>query len=133
VAGAVILVTGWLWVDPLVSLAISAVVVWSTWGLLRESVTMSLQAVPGSIDPAEVRAYLTTLPGVAEVHDLHIWAMSTTETALTCHLVIPTERPPGDFLAKVGEELLARFAIGHPTVQIEVGDCSCKLAPADVV
>jgi cobalt-zinc-cadmium efflux system protein len=153
IAGAVILFTRLDWVDPAVSLAISAIVVWGTWGLLRGAIDMSLQAVPAGIQPAEVRRYLESLPGVSEVHDLHIWPMSTTETALTCHLVMaqgypaqgyPTQgypaqgypaqgHPGGDFLTRVDAELLHRFHIHHPTIQIELGDLACKLAPSDVV
>src|SRR5882762_5720787 len=87
VAGIGILFTGWLWLDPLTGLVIAAAIVWSTWGLLRDSVALALNAVPEHIDPRVVRTYLSLLAGVAEVHDLHIWAMSTTETALTVHLV----------------------------------------------
>lgn len=88
-AGAAILVTGWNWLDPLASIVVSVVIVWSTWGLLRDTVRLSLDAVPANIDPAAVRRYLEGLPGVARIHDLHIWAMSTTEIALTAHLVVP--------------------------------------------
>jgi cobalt-zinc-cadmium efflux system protein len=88
-AGGIILLSGWYWVDPVVSLIISGVIVWGTWGLLKSAVNLSLQAVPGGIEPADVRQYLEMLSGVSSVHDLHVWAMSTTETALTCHLVMP--------------------------------------------
>ena len=98
VAGLVILLTGWLWVDPVASLIISGVIVWSTWGLLRDAAKLSLQGVPPQIDPGAVRVYLQSLPAVVEVHDLHIWPMSTTETALTCHLVMPDGYPAADFL-----------------------------------
>jgi len=132
-AGAAILLTGWLWVDPLTSLVISAVIIWSTWGLLRDAAQMSLQGVPQRIDPGAVRIYLQTLPAVSEVHDLHIWPMSTTETALTCHLVMPGGYPEADFLESVYAELQHRFGIGHPTIQIERGDRPCKLSPANIV
>src|SRR3546814_6667994 len=89
VAGVAIGLTGLLWIDPAISLVIVAVIVWGTWGLLRESVTLSLAAVPSGIDPGAVERLLASLPGVARVHDLHIWAMSTTETELTAHLVLP--------------------------------------------
>jgi len=95
VAGATIVLTGWLWVDPATSLAICAIIVWSTWSLLKDSIRMSLAAVPPGIDEAQVRRYLEQLPGVAKLHDLHIWPMSTTETALTCHLVMPSGNPRG--------------------------------------
>jgi cobalt-zinc-cadmium efflux system protein len=132
VAGVVILVTGWGWVDPAVSLVIAAIIVWGTWGLFRESIAMTLAAVPTGIDTSKVRAYLAGLPGVAQVHDLHIWSMSTTETALTAHLVMPDGAPGDAFLTRVGEELSKRFAIVHPTIQIECGD-DCRLAPENVV
>ena len=134
-AGGAILLTGWHWIDPLVSLAVSAVIVCGTWGLLRDALTLSLQGVPREIEPADVRFYLEALPGVAGVHDLHIWAMSTSETALTCHLVMPEGAPGDAFFTKLSRELHDRFAIGHPTVQIEVGEAAhpCRLAPEHVV
>jgi cobalt-zinc-cadmium efflux system protein len=122
ITGMAILFTGWTWLDPLASLVISAVIVWSTWALLRESLTLSLGAVPPGIDPDEVRRYLVALPGVASVHHLHIWAISTSETALTCHLVTPGQHPGDDFLSEVTHALHNRFGIDHPTLQIEVGD-----------
>ena len=133
VAGLIILITGWLWVDPVASLVISGVIVWSTWGLLRDAAKMSLQGVPPQIDPGAVRVYLQTLPAVVEVHDLHIWPMSTTETALTCHLVMPDGDPQPDFLEVVYIGLQQRFGIGHPTIQIERGDRPCKLSPEHIV
>lgn len=132
VAGVVILVTGWGWVDPAVSLVIAAIIVWGTWGLFRESIAMTLNAVPSAIDTSKVRTYLVGLPGVVQVHDLHIWSMSTTETALTAHLVMPSGAPGDAFLNQVAEELLKRFSIVHPTIQIECGD-DCRLAPENVV
>jgi cobalt-zinc-cadmium efflux system protein len=132
-AGGVILLSGWYWVDPVVSLLISGVIVWGTWGLLRNAVNLSLQAVPGEIEPADVREYLQTLPGVSSVHDLHVWAMSTTETALTCHLVMPRGAPGDEFINQVCEELNRRFGIAHPTIQVETGDQTCRLAPANIV
>ena len=134
VAGAAILLTGWTWIDPAVSLIISIVVVWSTWGLLRESIQMSMDAVPAGIDPGDVRRYLEQLPGVTGVHDLHIWAMSTTENALTAHLVLPSGHPGDMFLSDVCHQLHHRFEIGHPTIQIEIGDADpCVLEPASSV
>jgi cobalt-zinc-cadmium efflux system protein len=133
VAGLIILVTGWLWVDPIASLVISAVIVWSTWGVLRDAAKMSLQGVPPRIDPGAVRVYLQSLPAVSEVHDLHIWPMSTTETALTCHLVMPDGYPEDDFLDAVYVGLQQHFGIEHPTIQIERGDRPCKLSPAHIV
>jgi cobalt-zinc-cadmium efflux system protein len=134
VAGLVILLTGWLWLDPLVSLAINAVIVWGTWGLLRDSVGMSMAAVPIQIDPAEVRRFIEGRAGVASLHDLHVWPMSTTEIALTCHLVIPAGHPGDAFIHGLFEELASRFKINHATVQIEVDQhLACALAPDDVV
>src|ERR1700726_3278155 len=133
IAGSIILLTGWLWVDPVASLVISGVIVWSTWGLLRDAAKMSLQGVPPQIDPGAVRVYLQSLPAVVEVHDLHIWPMSTTETALTCHLVMPDGDPQPDFLDVVYVGLQQRFGIGHPTIQIERGDWPCKLSPEHIV
>jgi cobalt-zinc-cadmium efflux system protein len=133
-AGGLILLTGWNWLDPAVSIAISFVIVWGTWGLLREAVDHSLDAVPTKIDPKEVAKFLGELPGVADVHDLHVWAMSTTETALTCHLVMPDGYPGDEFLQKVCDQLHHRFEIAHPTIQIELADAGpCKLAPEHVV
>ena len=134
-AGAVILLTGWFWLDPLTGLVIAALIVASTWGLLRDSVTLALDAVPGHIDPQHVRDYLSGLAGVSEAHDLHIWAMSTTETALTVHLVMPGGHPGDAFMAKVCGELHQRFHVQHPTIQIETGDGPhpCPLAPDHVV
>jgi cobalt-zinc-cadmium efflux system protein len=132
-AGGMILLSGWYWIDPAVSLVISGVIVWGTWGLLRKAVNLALQAVPGKIEPADVREYLQQLPGVSSVHDLHVWAMSTTETALTCHLVMPRGAPGDEFINQVCEELNRRFGIAHPTIQTETGDQICRLAPAHVV
>ena len=134
VAGLVILLTGWLWLDPLVSLAINAVIVWGTWGLLRDSVGMSMAAVPVQIDPAEVRQFIEGRAGVASLHDLHVWPMSTTEIALTCHLVMPEGHPGDAFIHGLSEELSTRFKINHATVQIEVDQTfACALAPDNVV
>jgi cobalt-zinc-cadmium efflux system protein len=133
-AGVVILLTSWLWLDPVVSLVIAGVIVWSTWGLLRDSVNMSLSAVPTAIEPAEVQGFLERLPGVARIHDLHIWPMSTTEVALTCHLVMPRGHPGDDFTHRAAHDLHDRFGIGHATLQIEVSEeNSCVLAPDHVV
>jgi cobalt-zinc-cadmium efflux system protein len=126
VAGVGILLTGELLIDPLASLVIVGVIAWGTWGLLRDSVKMGLLAVPDGIDESAVREYLTGLPGVTAVHDLHIWPMSTTETALTAHLVMPAGYPGGAFLREVAHELDHSFHIGHATVQVETGadeDC----------
>jgi len=135
VAAFAIKMTGWHWLDPAVSLAIGAVIVWGTWGLLRESINLSMDAVPAGIDPHAVENYLAKLEGVTAVHDLHIWAMSTTEVALTVHLVMD-DAPRNDlFLHDVSDALRDRFGIGHATTQIECGDCDrdCRQAPVHVV
>jgi cobalt-zinc-cadmium efflux system protein len=117
-----IMLTAWEWLDPAASLAISVVILWSTWNLLREAIRLSLNAAPREIEPPAVESYLTSLPEVASVHDLHIWAMSTRETALTCHLVTPAGHPGDAFLRRVADELRHRFSIEHPTLQIELAD-----------
>ena len=128
-SGLAILVTGWLWLDPLASLAINAAIVWGTWSLLRDSTALSLGAVPAGIDYAAVRADLAGRPGVAALHDLHIWPLSTTETALTAHLVLPDGHPGDDFLLRAAEELKARFGIGHVPLQVETAEpTACHLA-----
>lgn len=134
-AGIAILITGWLWFDPVVSLIIVAVIVIGTWQLLQDSINLALDAVPEGIEPLAVRTYLADLPNVAEVHDLHIWAMSTTETALTAHLVISTGHPGDAFLAKVGQALHDQFGIEHTTLQVETGDLAhpCSLAPDHLI
>lgn len=133
-AGFAILQTGWLWIDPAISLAIAGIIVWSTWGLLKDSLAMSLGAVPASIEPGTVRGYLQGLPGVVRIHDLHIWPIGTTEVALTCHLVMPAGSPGDGFLVATSTELAKRFGIGHATLQIETSEePACVLAPDDVV
>ena len=122
VAGIVIWFTAIGWIDPLVSLVIAALILWQTWGLLRETVEMSLAAVPRAIDYDAVTTALLALPGVAKVHDLHIWPMSTTEPVLTAHLVIPGGYPGDTFLTTARAMLHDRFAIGHATLQVETGD-----------
>lgn len=129
VAGLLMWQTGWLWIDPVMSLIIVAIIVWGTWGLLSESLAMSLNAVPSRIDMTAVRTFLAGQPGVATLHDLHIWPMSTTEYALTVHLVIPDGRPDDAFLARICEELSAHHGIGHTTIQIETDpQTPCMLA-----
>lgn len=121
VAGLVVLYTGWVLVDPMVSLVIVAVIGWGTWGLLRDSVKLGLNAVPDGIDEGAVRTCLCDLPGVAGVHDLHIWPMSTTETALIAHLHMPAGHPGDHFLHEAAHRLEHRFGIGHTTLQVETG------------
>jgi cobalt-zinc-cadmium efflux system protein len=134
-AGATIVATGWNWLDPLASLVIAVLIVWGTWGLLREAIMMSLDAVPQGVDGTRVEAYLRGLPGVSEVHDLHIWAMSTTETAMTAHLVRPGAGLDDHLLQDVCHELEHRFGISHATLQVEAGNTerTCRLAPDHVV
>ncbi len=135
IVGVAIRRTGWNWLDPAVSILVALAIVWGTWGLLRESVNLALDAVPAGIEPEAVEQYLAGLPGVASVHDLHIWGMSTTEAALTAHLVMPS--PPADdhFLHTIAHELHQRFRIHHTTIQIEFGsgEFFCHQAPSDVV
>lgn len=135
VAGLGIIVTGWAWLDPLVSILIVGAILWSTWGLLADSVSLSLHAVPPGIDALAIRDYLASLPKVAEVHDLHIWGMSTTETALTAHLVMSDGYPGDAFIARTVHELHERFQVGHATLQVESADehYACPLAPEHVV
>ncbi len=118
-AGLGILLTGWQWLDPIVSLGIAGVIFLSTWGLLRDSVNLALHAVPPEIQTTAVEAYLRSLPGVAGLHDLHIWAMSTTESALTVHLCKPDPHDDDNLLTRIHHELLDRFGIAHSTVQWE--------------
>ena len=135
VSGVVINVYGWQWIDPLMSLLLAAVIFASTWGLLRESVDLALHAVPKGIEGIEVRQYLESLPGVALVHDLHIWAMSTTEVALTAHLVKPEIEDEDAFLADTSQELGSRFGIEHVTLQIErsIDSALCRHAHPDAL
>ena len=129
VAGGAILLTGWNWLDPAVSLVIAAVIVYGTWSLLRESINMSLDAVPAGIEPDDVQDFLAGLPGVVRIHDLHIWPMSTTEVALTCHLFMPGGHPGDDFTHRAALDLHDRFGIGHATLQIEISeDYACTLS-----
>jgi cobalt-zinc-cadmium efflux system protein len=120
IVGVLILLGGAVWLDPAASLLIAAVILISTWGLLRDSVQLAMQAVPAHIDVEAVKKYLAARKGVSEVHDLHIWAMSTTETALTAHLVMPEGHPGDAFFAELADGLLHEFRIAHPTIQIEV-------------
>jgi len=119
VAGLAIMLTGAQWIDPVTSLLIVIVIARGTWGLLKDSVKMGLHGVPSGIDMGKVRTFLSTQPGVTAVHDLHVWPMSTTETALTAHLVMPGGHPGDKFLDHLAHELEDDFGIGHATVQVE--------------
>ncbi len=134
ISAALILWTGWLWLDPAMSLVICAVILWSTWGLLRSSVGMSLSAAPADVDLDALRMFLCGRPGVTEVHDLHVWPISTTETAMTCHLVMPSGHPGDEFLMECSRAMKKSYHIGHATLQIEISDNNeCALAPDNVV
>lgn len=134
VAGLVILYTGWIWLDPLISLVIVVLIAAGTWGLLRDSVNMSLHATPPGIDPEKIEAWLLEQPGVTAVHDLHVWPMSTTETALTAHLLIPSGYPGDGYNMGLATKLHERFRIDHTTIQIETdATTACALEPKHVV
>lgn len=135
VAGIAILFTGWWWLDPVVSLIINAVIIWGTWGLLKESVNLALDAVPAGIDLDAIRQYLEGLPAISSVHDLHVWALSTTDTALTAHLVRIDSLPDEKLLIAICGELRSRFGIDHATIQLECADTArrCELAPDSVI
>lgn len=128
-AGAAIMATGWTWLDPAVSLVIAVVILAGTWGLLREALDLAMDAVPAGIDPDAVAGYLGALPGVVAVHDLHVWGMSTTETALTAHLVKPGREGDDELVARATAELHERFGISHVTLQWERRDGDCPGAP----
>lgn len=133
VAGLLIWLTGFAWIDPLTSLAIVAVIAAGTWGLLRESIAMSLSAVPAHIDSGEVERFLAAQSGVASVHDLHIWPLGTASVALTAHLVMPAGHPGDGFLRDTTEELDHQFGIGHAALQVEIDGERCPFAPAHVI
>ncbi|ACB97224.1 cation diffusion facilitator family transporter [Beijerinckia indica] len=134
IGGLLIALTGLLWLDPAISLLINAVIILGTWSLLRESLAMSLNAVPSGIETETVRAYLLSLPGVQGLHDLHIWPVSTSETALTAHVLMPGGHPGDEFLMRTSAELRDHYRIGHVTLQIESdGATLCALAPDHVV
>jgi cobalt-zinc-cadmium efflux system protein len=129
IAGIAMLFTGWYWLDPLISLAIVMVILIGTWGLLRESVQLALSAVPAHIDLPAVETYLRECAGVTDIHDLHIWAMSTTESAMTVHLVMPEGYPGDGFMDEIAHTLAERYSLQHSTLQVEQGttDHSCAL------
>jgi len=133
VAGFLIMATGLDWIDPAISLAIAAVIIWGTWGLLRDSVNLALHAVPHGIEVAKVREYLSSLPHVTAVHDLHVWPMSTTETALTAHLVRDVDDCDCALLDQAARDLHRKFEIQHATLQFETQDHRCHLAPEEQV
>ena len=124
--GLAILFSGQVWIDPLISFVILAVIAWGTWGLLRDSIRMGLLAVPENIDVEAVRATLESLPGVEKVHDLHIWPMSSHEIALTAHLVMPGGCPSDAFLHDAANALVDHHGIGHTTLQVERGMRDCN-------
>ena len=128
IAGAMFIWTGWAWLDPAISLVIAVVILWSTWDLLRQALHLSLDGVPVSITLDNVKNYLTAQPNVIEIHDLHVWAMSTSEIALTVHLVMRDGHPGNEFLCRVAEELHDNFTIGHATIQIELDNQQCTLS-----
>lgn len=132
-AGLVMMLTGWLWLDPVVSLLLVAVVAFGTWGLLKDSVALAIDEVPSGISRDDVYAHLQALGGVTDVHDLHIWPLSTTSTALTVHLVCEGDRIDDDLTGRIVEQLKARFKIDHATIQFETGRLDCHLEPDHVV
>lgn len=125
--------TGWLWLDPAAGILIALVILWTGWGLMRDALNLLLDAIPAGVDRSAVEAYLSALPGVTEVHDLHIWGMSTAETALTAHLVRPDAGTDDRLLSQVADDLAHRFAIQHVTIQVETGALPCRFAPDQVV
>jgi cobalt-zinc-cadmium efflux system protein len=132
-AGFAISRTGLYWIDPVTSLVIVAIIAVGTWGLLRDSACLALQAVPPGIDAIKVKEYLAALPEVVSVHDLHIWPMSTTETALTAHLEMPNGNGGDKFLHELCKHLHDQFKIEHCTIQIEQNANACSLAPEEKV
>ena len=129
ISGIIMIFTGWYWLDPAVSLVVTAVIVLGTWGLLRDSVQLALSAVPAHIKVSAVDAFLRQCTGVTDIHDLHIWGMSTTESALTVHLVIPNGYPSDAALDEIVQALEDKFSIHHSTIQVEQGTTnhSCAL------
>lgn len=135
ISAAILMATGWGWIDPLVSILVSLVIVLGTWTLLRDSLNLALDAVPDGIETDRIAGYLKSLDGVSEIHDLHIWGMSTTENAMTAHLVMPAGHPGDTFLTETARGLERKFRIHHTTIQIEIGDGKerCALESGEVV
>ena len=129
VSALIIILTGWTVVDPVVGILVSAVIGWSAFRLFKSAIHLSLDGVPEGIDPNSVEAWLRALPGVVDLHDLHIWALSTTSNALTVHLVMPNGPPSDAFLEQTAHDLETRFGIAHATLQVERGtETECRLA-----
>lgn len=122
ISAILIYYSGWLWIDPVVGLAIVGIVLWGTWGLLRDSVHLILDAIPHYIDHVGIRSYLVNWPGVSAIHDLHIWGLSTREVALTVHLVMPERQLTDADFKRINDELKREFRIDHVTIQVEKGD-----------
>lgn len=133
IAGFIIIWTGWDWIDPFISLVIVAVIFFGTWGLLKESINLSLDAVPEGMDINNIKEYLSGIPTILEVHDLHVWGMSTTEAALTVHLIRSEINNNDKLLQKLTKELHDVFGIEHATIQIEKGTYSCSLQPEGTI
>ena len=132
-AGALYLWAGWLWLDPVVSIIIALIIIVGTWSLFRQSLNLLFDGVPEGVDFAAVDAWLRQQPGVEAVHDLHIWAMSTTEIALTAHLVMPAGHPGDAFFEDLAKSLHQRFEISHPTLQVEISGCDHGCAAPEPV
>ena len=135
IAALVIHFTKWNWLDPIISIVISLIIIYGTWDLLKDSLRLSMDAVPSGIDPAAVKKYLESIEDVVEVHDLHIWAMSTTETAMMVHLSMKNSVVNNQKLANIGQNLKKQFKIHHSTIQVELYDekFHCHLKPSDIV
>lgn len=128
ISGLVILFTKWTWLDPVMSIVVVAVIVYGTWGLARDSMRLALDAVPPGVDMQRIRAYLTSQPGVTDVHDLHVWALSTTGNALSAHLVMPAGHPGDDAVDGIVATLRERFSMHHATLQVDLGTTNHRCA-----
>ncbi|MFI5201538.1 MAG: cation diffusion facilitator family transporter [Candidatus Kapaibacterium sp.] len=133
IAGLIILSTGAIWVDPIMSIVIAIVITFSTWSLLRDSFNLAADAVPEGIDPSAIDQYLRGLTGVSDVHDLHVWGMSTTQIAMTAHLIVREDVAHDALISTICTAMHDRFGIEHATIQIERGALECELAPGHVV